>query len=153
LFTSPGKTYSLRYPKTWTAAKKTSGTDLRISNQSGASASADIWALHEATTAGTPTSTLLADGVTQLSAFGISNVKKKSSTKTTLDGEPAQLVTYSGTRAGSGATVSTVSVTQIAGKYKTTGVVLSLTTKPKVLTQFTSTFQTIISSFVFLNKK
>jgi hypothetical protein len=153
LFTGPGKTYSLRYPKTWTAAKKTSGTDLRIFDQPGGSSSADVWALHEVTTAGTPTSTLLADGVKQLSAFGISNVKKKRSTKATLGGEPAQLVTYSGTTSGSGATVSTVAITQIAGKYKTTGVVLSLTTKPKVLTQFTPMFQTIISSFVFLNKK
>lgn len=152
LFTSPGKKYTLRYLKTWSASKKTSGTDLRIfDKQSGGAA--DIWSLSEPVTAGTSTSAILADGVTQLSSFGISNVKKKDSAKATLDGQPAQLVTYTGTTAGSGSTISTVSVMQLASKNKTTGIVLSLTAKPKVLTQFVPTFQNIINSFVFLTTK
>ena len=152
LFTSPGKKYTLRYPKTWTASKKKSGTDLRILDQPSGSGAADIWSLSEAVTAGTPTSAILADGVAQLSAFGISSVKKTDSTKTTLDGQPGQLVTYSGTT-GSGGTVTKVTIMQLASKNKTTGIVLSLTAKPKDLTGFTGTFQGIINSFVFLTTK
>lgn len=149
-FTDSAKTFSLSYPKTWAKTNKTPGTlELRLYDEPAPKQAAEVWVLRDTVSSGAATDEMVAAGVSELNALGVTQVVKKASVKTTLGGSPARFVTYSGKQSGSGDSVVVQQYAAIGGK---TGVVLSLTASKKEAPAFSSVLSEIAVTFEFLKK-